>query len=182
VAEVHFQAGYVPAHQNIENFTQACRAIGEPLMNKPLHEISIGRLLAQLLAVTEQFEMETQPQLLLLQKSMLTAEGVGRALNPDINMWELARPLIEDWMREHRGPEARVVDELEAVMNALRTLPRVVKATETAANMVVEGGIKLHSETVKELLDGSMRRRQRMLWSMWFATMAFLTALVLAVR
>ncbi len=113
VAEVHFLAGYVPAHQNIENFTQACRAIGEPLMNKPLHEISIGRLLAQLLAVTEQFEMETQPQLLLLQKSMLTAEGVGRALNPDINMWELARPLIEDWMREHRGPEARVVDELE---------------------------------------------------------------------
>ena len=126
--------------------------------------------------------METQPQLLLLQKSMLTAEGVGRALNPDINMWELARPLIEDWMRENRGPEARVVDELEGVMNALRTLPRVVKATETAANMVVEGGIRLHSETVKELLDGSMRRRQRLMWSMWLATMAVLALLVLAVR
>jgi ubiquinone biosynthesis protein len=181
VAEVHFQAGYVPAHQNIENFTQACRAIGEPLLNKPLHEISIGRLLAQLLAVTEQFEMETQPQLLLLQKSMLTAEGVGRALNPDINMWELARPLIADWMRENRGPEARVVDELEGVMNALRTLPRVVKATETAANMIVEGGIRLHSETVRELLDGSVRRRQRMMWSIWLATMAVLALLVLAV-
>jgi ubiquinone biosynthesis protein len=182
VAEVHFLAGYVPAHQNIENFTQACRAIGEPLMNKPLHEISIGRLLAQLLAVTEQFEMETQPQLLLLQKSMLTAEGVGRALNPDINMWELARPLIEAWMRENRGPEARVVDEIEAVVNALRTLPRVVKATEMAATLVSEGGVKLHPETVKRLLDGFVRRRQRMMWAMWVATMAFLTLLALAVR
>jgi ubiquinone biosynthesis protein len=93
----------------------------------------------------------------------------------------LARPLIEDWMRENRGPEARVVDELEGVMNALRTLPRVVKATETAANMIVEGGIRLHSETVKELLDGSVRRRQRMMWSIWLATMAVLALLVLAV-
>jgi len=73
VALVHFQAGYVPANKSIEIFTQACRAIGEPLLNKPLNEISVGRLLAQLFAVTEQFEMETQPQLLLLQKSMLTA-------------------------------------------------------------------------------------------------------------
>ncbi|EWY37279.1 2-octaprenylphenol hydroxylase [Skermanella stibiiresistens SB22] len=181
VAEVHFQAGYVPAHQNIENFTQACRAIGEPLLNKPLHEISIGRLLAQLLSVTEQFEMETQPQLLLLQKSMLTAEGVGRALNPDINMWELARPLIEDWMREHRGPEARVVDELEAIMNAFRTLPRVLRETERMATMLTENGLKLHPATIETLLEGSVRRRRRLMWSMWLATAVVVTALALVV-
>ena len=136
VALVHFQAGYVPAHQSIEIFTQACRSIGEPLANKPLNEISVGRLLAQLFAITEQFEMETQPQLLLLQKSMLTAEGVGRALNPEINMWELARPLIEDWMREHRGPEARVIDEFEGLLNALRSLPVAIRGTQRTADLL----------------------------------------------
>jgi ubiquinone biosynthesis protein len=182
VAEVHFQAGYVPAHQSKENFTQACRAIGEPLMNKPLHEISIGRLLAQLFAVTEQFEMETQPQLLLLQKSMLTAEGVGRTLNPRINMWELARPLIESWMRENRGLEARVLDEAETVLNAIRAIPRVLRETEQAAALIGDGGLKLHPDSIKALLDGSVRKRQQQIWPWWLATAALLIALAAWVR
>jgi ubiquinone biosynthesis protein len=78
VAEVHFRAGYIPRHKSLDVFMQACRSIGEPIMNKPLHEISLARLLAQLFQITEAFEMETQPQLLLLQKSMLLAE-IGRA-------------------------------------------------------------------------------------------------------
>src|SRR3546814_14317447 len=73
-----------------------------------MHEISVARLLAQLFQVTETFEMETQPQLLLLQKTMLVAEGVGRRLDPTTNMWMLAQPLMEEWMRENRGPEARL--------------------------------------------------------------------------
>jgi ubiquinone biosynthesis protein len=182
VAEVHFQAGYVPAHQSKENFTQACRAIGEPLMNKPLHEISIGRLLAQLFAVTEQFEMETQPQLLLLQKSMLTAEGVGRTLNPRINMWELARPLIESWMRENRGLEARVLDEAETVLNAIRAIPRVLRETEQAAALIGDGGLKLHPDSIKALLDGYVRKRQQQIWPWWLATAALLIALAAWVR
>ena len=151
VAEVHFEAGYVPAHQNMELFMQACRAIGEPLLNKPLNEISVGRLLAQLFAVTEQFDMEVQPQLLLLQKSMLTAEGVGRALNPNINMWELARPLIEQWMRENRGPEAQAVQALSAAGGILRRLPTLVRDAERAAAEVAGSGLKLHPDTVKRL-------------------------------
>ena len=82
VAEVQFRAGYVPADQSLEMFAQACRSIGEPIFGKPSHEISIARLLAQLLRVTEQFEMAVQPQLLLLQKTMLMAEGMGTRLNP----------------------------------------------------------------------------------------------------
>src|SRR5215469_13369943 len=109
VAQVHFDAGYVPHHHSVDAFTQACRSIGEPILGRPLHEISLARLLAQLFEVTEQFEMETQPQLLLLQKTMLVAEGVGRRLDPTVNMWALARPLIEQWVRENRGPEARIV-------------------------------------------------------------------------
>ncbi|MGR0184784.1 MULTISPECIES: 2-polyprenylphenol 6-hydroxylase [Azospirillum] len=159
VAVVHFEAGYVPRHQSIEVFTQACRAIGEPLQNKPLSEISVGRLLAQLFAVTEQFEMETQPQLLLLQKSMLTAEGVGRFLNPDINMWELARPLIEDWMRENRGPEAQILDDLEAVVSTVRRLPRLVNQAERAAAELADGGLRLHPHSIKHMLDRWVERR-----------------------
>ncbi len=172
VALVHFQAGYVPAHQSIEVFTQATRSIGEPLLNKPLNEISVGRLLAQLFAVTEQFEMETQPQLLLLQKSMLTAEGVGRALNPEINMWELARPLIEDWMREHRGPEARVIDEFESLANALRSLPAAIRGSQRTADLL-EKGIRLAPETLAAL---SGARHRAALWPLWGAVIGLALA------
>ena len=100
VAEVHFEAGYVPAHKSLQAFTQACRSIAEPILDKPQNEISIAGLLAHLFQVTETFEMETQPQLLLLQKTMLVAEGVGRKISPDANFWFLAQPLIESWMGE----------------------------------------------------------------------------------
>ncbi|MEI6557380.1 MAG: 2-polyprenylphenol 6-hydroxylase [Rhodospirillaceae bacterium] len=174
VAAVHFQAGYVPAHQSIEIFTQACRSIGEPLLNKPLNEISVGRLLAQLFAVTEQFEMETQPQLLLLQKSMLTAEGVGRALNPEINMWELARPLIEDWMREHRGPEARLIDEVEGLANALRSLPAAIRGSQRIADLL-EKGVRLAPETLAALAGTTAYRRDA-LWPLWLAVIGLASA------
>ena len=88
-------------------FQQACRAIGEPILGLPLNEISLGRLLGQLLTVAEQFEMEQQPQLVLLQKTMAVSEGVGRVLNPNVNIWQLAQPLVEGWIRANLGPEAQ---------------------------------------------------------------------------
>jgi len=176
VALVHFEAGYVPANQSLEMFTQAARSIGEPLLNKPLNEISVGRLLAQLFAVTEQFEMETQPQLLLLQKSMLTAEGVGRALNPNMNMWEMARPLIEAWMREHRGPEARMLNEAEGIIHALRQLPDVIRGTQRTAELL-EKGLRLDAETIAALAR-AQERHHATLWPLWLA-IAGLTAAVM---
>jgi ubiquinone biosynthesis protein len=149
VAEVHFEAGYVPGHQSLEAFAQACRSIGEPILGRPLHEISLGRLLAQLFQVTEQFEMETQPQLLLLQKTMVLAEGVGRLLDPSVNMWTLARPLIEDWMRENRGPEARLRQAASDAAAAIERLPTLVRNLERAATQLAEGGgLQLHPETL----------------------------------
>ncbi|MGQ9368150.1 2-polyprenylphenol 6-hydroxylase [Azospirillum sp. ST 5-10] len=178
VALVHFEAGYVPPHQSIELFTQACRSIGEPLQNKPLNEISVGRLLAQLFAVTEQFEMETQPQLLLLQKSMLTAEGVGRILNPNVNMWELARPLIEEWMRENRGPEAQILDDLGAAVRTLRRIPALVDEAERVAARMAGGGIRLHPDSIGAIVDARTRRRRAELIPVWGA-IVFLALLVL---
>ena len=152
VAEVHFEAGYVPARQSLEGFAQACRSIGEPILGRPLHEISLGRLLAQLFQVTEQFQMETQPQLLLLQKTMVLAEGVGRLLDPSINMWTLARPLIEEWMRENRGPEARLRDAATDTMAVLERLPGLMKDLEKLGGIINEGGgLPLHPDTVAEI-------------------------------
>ncbi len=130
VADVHFRAGYVPANQSRAAFAQACRSIAEPILGKPLHEISLGRLLQQLFQITETFQMETQPQLLLLQKTLLMAEGMGRRLDPTVNMWTLAQPLIEDWMRAHRGPESRVADALADIGEAAWRLPRTIARLE----------------------------------------------------
>ena len=149
VAEVHFEAGYVPPNQSRDWFAQACRAVGEPILGRPLHEISLGRLLAQLFQVTQQFEMETQPQLLLLQKTMVLAEGVGRLLDPTVNMWVLAQPLIEDWMRENRGPEARLRDAATDTLDAMRRLPAMLKSFDRVANLLLEGGgLPLHRESL----------------------------------
>lgn len=133
VAEVQFRAGYVPLDQSLETFAQACRSIGEPIFGKPSHQISIARLLAQMLRVTEQFQMSAQPQLLLLQKTMLMAEGMGTKLNPDVNIWELARPLIEDWMVTHFGPRATVGRAAGDLAQGLRRLPRLIDSLHLVA-------------------------------------------------
>ena len=132
VADVHFRAGYIPPNQSRAAFALALRAIAEPIFDRPLHDISIARLLGLLFQVTERFEMETQPQLLLLQKTMLVTEGVGRKLAPDLNMWTLARPLIESWMREHRGPQARIVEQLRALAEAAERLPATMRNLDRA--------------------------------------------------
>jgi ubiquinone biosynthesis protein len=148
VAEVHFAAGYVPPRRSIDAFTQACRSIGEPILGKPLQDISIARLLAQLFEVTEQFEMETQPQLLLLQKTMVVIEGVGRRLDPTINIWTLARPLIEQWMRDNRGPEARLRQGLETLAELVERVPRLVRSLETLVTDWSREGVVLHAESL----------------------------------
>ncbi len=159
VAEVHFRAGYVPAGHSLMAFAQAVRSIGEPILERPLNEISIGRLLAHLFRVTEQFDMQTQPQLLLLQKTLLMAEGIGRRLDPTVNMWTLARPLVETWLRENRGPEARVRRLAEDAVVALERLPRLADALEAAAAHIAEDRVRLR---IRE--EGLMAR----FWPIWF--------------
>ncbi len=157
VAEIHFEAGYVPADKSVEAFAQACRSIAEPILDRPQNEISIARLLAQLFQVTETFEMETQPQLLLLQKTMLVAEGVGRKICPEANMWFLAQPLIEDWMAENMGPEAQIAEAVNEVAEGLRRLPRVVADIEKSASAIAGSGIKFDPNSVRNMMGGEQR-------------------------
>ncbi|CAA7611820.1 2-polyprenylphenol 6-hydroxylase [Magnetospirillum sp. UT-4] len=178
VAEVHFEAGFVPADKSVDNFTQACRSIAEPIMGRPLHEISIARLLGQMFQVTEQFAMQTQPQLLMLQKSMLVAEGVGRTLDPSVNMWELARPLIEGWMIDNLGPQARVKSTVVNAVGALERLPRMLAETEKAYTAMMNGGLKLHPDTVKAM-RGESGRRSAPGWVPWVLAAILAAMLVL---
>ncbi len=159
-AEVHFEAGYVPAHQSLDAFAQACRAIGEPILGKPADEISIARLLAQLLRTTEQFQMETQPQLLLLQKTMVVAEGVARSLDPEVVFWEKAQPVIEEWIDSAMGPAARLRESAASTLRVLRRLPVVIDNAETLASDIAENGLKLHPETVREIAREQARQRR----------------------
>ena len=106
VAEVHFEAGYVPADKDVDAFAQALRAVGEPIFDMDATQISMGRLLAYLFEVTDRFGMETRTELILLQRTMVVVEGVARSLNPNINMWQVARPIVEGYIRENVGPQA----------------------------------------------------------------------------
>jgi ubiquinone biosynthesis protein len=175
VAEVHFAAGYVPRRRSIDAFTQACRSIGEPILGRPLHEISIARLLAQLFQVTEQFEMETQPQLLLLQKTMVLVEGVGRRLDPEVNIWSLARPLVEQWMRDNRGPEARLRQRLDTLLETLDELPLLVRSLDRLLLDWSREGVVLHAESLAAQAAHRARLFRWLVVPLWLATAALAT-------
>ena len=106
VAEVHFQAGLVPQNASKEEFAQALRSVGEPIFGQSIKDISGGNLLAQLFEITEKFNMATQPPLLLLQKTMVVVEGVARKLYPETNIWEVSRPVLEEWLRDTKSPKS----------------------------------------------------------------------------
>lgn len=128
VAVLHAQAGWIPKHANVDQFAQACRAVAQPILGKAMHEISAGRVLGQLLSIGRMFEMEAQPQLFLLQKTMMTAEGIGRLLNPTVNMWQLTEPLIRDWAKQHLSARARVRSMLRDTSLLLREAPHLLQA------------------------------------------------------
>jgi len=177
VAEVHMQAGFVPNNKDVGAFAQACRSIAEPILGKPLNEISLARLLGQLFQITETFEMETQPQLLLLQKSMLLAEGVGRALAPKVNMWELAQPLIEAWMFKELGPEGRIRETVSDVSSTLDKLPQFFNNIDAAAEKIRRHGLEFNPETTGLRMGRSWRIPNRF-WPWAIATAALLLWLV----
>jgi ubiquinone biosynthesis protein len=127
VAEIHFEARYVPPHHNVDEFATALRAVGEPIRGLPAKEISIGKMLDGLFTITRDFDMPTQPHLLLLQKTMVMEEGVAFALDPDINMWEACEPFLSEWVRSELGPEAAVADRLVRDVRTFAKLPDLIR-------------------------------------------------------
>ncbi|MEG3180535.1 2-polyprenylphenol 6-hydroxylase [Sphingomonas sp. LT1P40] len=130
VAEIHFEAGYVPAHHNVAEFATALRAVGEPMRGLPVKDMSVGMMLDSLFNITRDFDMQTQPHLLLLQKTMVMVEGVATRLNPDINLWESAAPFVREWIRTELGPEAFIADRLVEDIQTLARLPKLIRNIE----------------------------------------------------
>lgn len=132
VAEVHFEAGYVPADQDMEEFARALRAVGEPIFGMDATHISMGRLLSYLFEVTEWFGMQTRTELILLQRTMVVVEGVARSLNPHINIWEVAQPVVEDYIASSIGPQAMARDLMRTARVLSRFGPRLPQLAEAA--------------------------------------------------
>ena len=130
VAEIHFEAGYVPAHHNVAEFATALRAVGEPMRGLAVKDMSIGMMLDGLFNITRDFDMQTQPHLLLLQKTMVMVEGVATSLDPDINLWDSAAPFVREWIRDELGPEAAVADRIITDLRTLARLPDLIRNIE----------------------------------------------------
>ena len=137
VAEVHFEAGYVPADQDLATFAQALRAIGEPIFGRPANEVSMGRLLGQLFEITGLFGMHLRPELVLLQKTMVAVEGVARRIDPNHDIWIAARPVVERWMRRELSPARRVQQLAERGLRVAEGLARLAE-TPLRPAVVVE--------------------------------------------
>ncbi len=132
VAEVHFEAGYVPSDRDVDEFARALRAVGEPIFGMDATRISMGRLLTYLFEVTERFGMETRTELILLQRTMVVVEGVARSLDPRMNIWNVAKPVVEEYIRTSIGPKAIARDLSKAVQVLTRFGPRLPRLVEAA--------------------------------------------------
>jgi ubiquinone biosynthesis protein len=180
VAEVHFEAGYVPARHSIEEFSQALRAIGEPMHTINASEISMARLLTLLFEVTALFDMRTRTELVLLQKTMVVAEGVARTLDPKLDIWKTCDPVVRSWIEENLGPKAKLEDagkSLAELAKLATHLPKTLADAERAIARVSEMG-----ETGVELSPASLdalaetRRRSDMRLLMGFTALTLFAA------
>jgi ubiquinone biosynthesis protein len=138
IAEVHFEAGYVPPEHVIDDFAQALRAIGEPIVGRSAKDVSMGRLLGQLFEITALFDMHLRPELVLLQKTMVTVEGVARRLDPDFDMWAAARPVVERWIARELSPAGRVREAAEKGLKAVEGLARLAEHVVAPPAVVVD--------------------------------------------
>jgi len=184
VAEVHFEAGYVPAHHSVENFAQAIRAIGEPIHNRTAEEISMAKLLSLLLEVTGLFDMRTRPELILLQKTMVVVEGVARGFDPRLDMWKTAEPVVREWIERNLGPLGRIQGAMSGAGDLARVLAglpdiaaRAVLVLEQLETMTREG-LHLSPETVAAMGRAEGRKSRWRAIPLWIIAATFIGILI----
>jgi len=191
VAEVHFEAGYVPETKSVDAFAQALRAIGEPILGREASEISMARLLGQLFEVTDQFDMATRPELIMLQKTMVVVEGVARDLDPEFNMWTTAEPILRQWLESRIGPEGRLQDAVrgaERMGRLMGDLPELLETAERAARSLAgpDGnsmgeGLRLHPDTARAIAEAQARQERPGRIALWIGAIALTVIAVSAV-
>jgi ubiquinone biosynthesis protein len=172
-AEVHFEAGYVPPHHSIASFAQAIRAIGEPIHKRTAEEISMAKLFMLLFEITGLFDMRTRPELLLLQKTMVVVEGVARALDPRLDMWTTAEPVVREWITRNLGPAGRIEDAAEGAVEVGRFFGDVPGLLSRGAGLVEQldaitrNGLVLAPETVADIGRAEARRNRWVAGALW---------------
>jgi ubiquinone biosynthesis protein len=172
-AEVHFEAGYVPRQHSVESFAQAIRAIGEPIHNRTAEDISMANLLMLLFEVTGLFDMRTRPELLLLQKTMVVVEGVARGLDPKLDMWTVADPVVREWIERHLGPAGRIEGVTEGAREVGRFLGAVPALLARGAvlieqlDAITRDGLVLAPETVAAIGRAEARRNRWTAAALW---------------
>ena len=183
VSEVHFEAGYVPRQHDPAVFAQAIRSIGEPIMDRPANQISMARLLTQLFEITAQFDMQTQPQLLLLQKTMVVVEGVARTLNPDLNMWVTAEPVVSGWIKRQLGPAGKLEEAAGSIHQLFTGLPLMLedakRATTMLSDMAATGGLRLDSQTTEQLALAQSRHAR---WTRFWLALGAISLAAIAIK
>jgi ubiquinone biosynthesis protein len=178
VAEVHFEAGYVPAKHDVAAFAQAIRAIGEPIHGQPAETISMARLLTLLFEVTELFDMQTRPELILLQKTMVVVEGVARTLDPAFNMWKTSEPVVGDWIRGNLGPRGMLADArdgLGAFLSLARQGPEIAARAERLSrelDAMAEHGLRFDAATAEVIGKAEARHSRSGRWALWVIALA----------
>ena len=177
-AEVHFWAGSVPPHHPVEVFAQALRAIGEPIQGRAAGEISMADLLGQLFAYTEVFDMETRPELINLQKTMVVVEGVARGLDPDLDIWTAAEPIARDWVERNLGAAGALKDAREGVSEIGRlladapTLLGQAERTFLALTDAARSGVRLDDATVSRLAAADVKGNRASRAALWIGALA----------
>lgn len=177
-AKIHFEAGYVPPHHDVEVFAQAMRAIGEPIHGRTADEISMADLLGQLFAYTEVFDMETRPELIMLQKSMVIVEGVARSLDPELNLWTAAEPVAREWMESNLGAagalrEAREgAGEMGRVVAGLPAVLAQAERTALAFGDMTRSGFKLDDDTLDKLAKREAQATRGKSIALWIGALS----------
>ena len=172
-AEVHFEAGYVPPSHSIESFAQAIRAIGEPIHNRAAEDISMARLLTLLFEVTGLFDMRTRPELLLLQKTMVVVEGVARSLDPKLDMWSTAEPVVSEWMTRHLGPAGKLENAADGALELGRFIGNAPGLLTRGARVLdqldenTRDGLVLSPQTIAEIGSAEARRNRWTVAALW---------------
>ena len=187
-AEVHFEAGYVPPHHSVASFAQAIRAIGEPIHNRTAEEISMAKLFMLLFEVTGLFDMRTRPELLLLQKTMVVVEGVARALDPKLDRWTVAEPVVREWIARHFGPAGRLEGAAEGAIEVGRFLGGVPELLSRGAVLVEQldtitlDGLVLAPQTVADIGRAEARRNRWTTAALWAIAVLLAWLVYLLVR
>jgi ubiquinone biosynthesis protein len=167
VAQMHIESGWVPSTTRIEEFEAAIRSVCEPIFDKPLKDISFGLLLLRLFQTARRFDMVVQPQLVLLQKTLLNIEGLGRQLYPELDLWQTAKPFLEDWFKQRMGPAAKIKELFSKFPEITEQLPEVPTLVFQAlqSNAMMQHQMQQHNQEMAQLRKQLQSNNSRTFWT-----------------